>query len=98
MRPSASVTPRAMTLLCFSTATAIPAAGRPVAVSRTWVERVAMGGRYRTPRDENAPHHRRTVHLQGAARGAGRAEDLRRDHEAPPAPEQAGPLPVEWRI
>src|SRR5437667_11315684 len=49
MRPSALVTPRAMTAPSRSRETATPGAGRPLAVSRTWVERVAMSGRYRTP-------------------------------------------------
>src|SRR5438309_56316 len=49
MRPSALVTPRAMTAPSCSRETATPDAGRPLAVSRTWVERVAMRGRYRTP-------------------------------------------------
>src|SRR4029079_3461544 len=49
MRPSASVTPRAITAPSFSSETATPGAGRPLAVSRTCVERVAMRGRYRTP-------------------------------------------------
>src|SRR5439155_1732142 len=49
MRPSASVVPRATTFPPRSRATATPAAGRPVAVSSTWVERAAMSGRYRTP-------------------------------------------------
>src|SRR5947208_9878798 len=49
MRPSASVVPRATTFPSRSSATATPAAGRPVAVFRTCVERAAMSGRYRTP-------------------------------------------------
>src|SRR5437870_9107664 len=49
MRPSASVTPRATTAPSCSSETDTPDAGRPLAVSRTCVERVAMRGRYRTP-------------------------------------------------
>src|SRR5438034_9969040 len=49
MRPSASVTPRATTAPSCSSETDTPDAGRPLAVSRTCVERVAMSGRYRTP-------------------------------------------------
>src|SRR5437762_375239 len=49
MRPSASVTPRATTVPSCSSETDTPDAGRPLAVSRTCVERVAMSGRYRTP-------------------------------------------------
>src|SRR5438034_5634955 len=48
MRPSASVTPRATTAPSCSSETDTPDAGRPLAVSRTCVERVAMSGRYRT--------------------------------------------------
>src|SRR3989442_13863252 len=49
MRPSASVTPRATTAPSCSTETDTPDVGRPLAVSRTCVERLAMSGRYRTP-------------------------------------------------
>src|SRR2546430_17287104 len=49
MRPSPSVTPRAITAPSRSSETATPEAGRPLAVSSTCVERLAMGGRYRTP-------------------------------------------------
>src|SRR5207247_9030381 len=49
MRPAASVTPRATTAPSCSSETDTPDAGRPLAVSRTCVERVAMSGRYRTP-------------------------------------------------
>src|SRR5438874_6506257 len=49
MRPSALVTPRAMTAPSCSRETALAEAGRPLAVARASVERVAMSGRYRTP-------------------------------------------------
>src|SRR5438552_1075389 len=98
MRPSPLVTPRAMTAPSCSSETATPAAGRPLAVSRTCVERVAIERPVSYARDDDAPHHGRTVHFQSAVRGEGRAEDVRRDPEAPPAAKQDCPLPVERRI
>src|SRR4051812_31206847 len=101
MRPSASVVAVPMTCAsrCVSRRPRTPAAGAPFVVSSTWVESEAFAiGDVSYVRDADAPDHRREVHVQGAARGAARAEDVRRDPQTPPDPQQARARALERRI
>src|SRR5881396_500717 len=101
MRPSASVFAVAMTFAsrCVSSLTRTPAAGLPEVVSSTWVESdpFAIGG-VSYARDDDASHHRRQVPVQGAARRAARAEDLRRHQETSSDQEQARARALERRV
>src|SRR5512132_4450515 len=89
-RPSASVTPLATAMPSRWSSMRTPAAGFPVVVSRTWVESEAFAiGGVSYARCAHASHHRGHLHVQSAARGRARAEDVRRDAEAAAAEEQA---------
>src|SRR4051812_14791967 len=92
MRPSAPVVPLATTRVsrCVSRRTRTPAAGAPFVVSSTCVESEALAiGGVSYARDADAPHHGRYVHIQGAARRAACAEDVRGDTQTSADPQQA---------
>src|SRR5438105_4213958 len=92
MRPSAPVVPLATTRVsrCVSSRTRTPTAGAPFVVSSTCVESEAFAiGGVSYARDADAPHHRGYVHVQGAARRAACAEDVRCHTQTPPDPQQA---------
>src|SRR6185503_3496691 len=101
MRPSASVVavPTTFASRCVSRRTRTPAAGAPFVVSSTCVETEAFAiGGVSYARDADASHQGGEVHLQSAARGRARAEDLRRDPQTAPDQEQARARALERRV
>src|SRR5207253_2606546 len=76
-----------------------PTAGAPFVVSSTCVESEAFAiGGVSYARDADAPHHRGYVHVQGAARRAACAEDVRCHTQTPADPQQARARALERRV
>jgi allantoinase len=53
---------------------------------------------HRRAHHDHRVDHRRALHVQGAARGGARAEDVRRLHEAPPLRAEGRPRALERRV